>query len=382
MYSIRAYGEMIADSVRMAAYARALREAVKPGSVVLDIGTGTGIFALLACRFGARRVYAVEPGDAIPVAREIAAANGCAESIEFLQARSTEISLPESADVIISDLRGVLPFHKHHLPAIVDARRRLLAPGGVLIPQKDTLWLACIEAPDLYREIATPWSGNDYGLDMRAGQRFVHNSWRKAHPKPGQMLTGPRCCGSIDYATVESPDLASEVISRANRAGTAHGFCVWFDATLADGIQFSNAPDGPAAIYGKAFFPWPEPVRLDAGDAITVKLGAKLVGDDYVWSWDTCVLSQGDSRAIKADFKQSTFFSEPVSPSKLRKLAACHVPALNDDGLIDRLILQMMGDAVPLGDIARYLASQHPNRFARWQDALTRVGELSARYSR
>jgi hypothetical protein len=66
----------------------------------------------------------------------------------------------------------------------------------------------------------------------------------------------------------------------------------------------------------------------------------------------------------------------------LRKLAASHVPTLSDEGLIDRLILQMMGDAVSLGGIARHLASKHRNRFARWQDALTRVGELSMRYAK
>mgnify|MGYP001184895145 CR=1 FL=1 len=73
---------MIADRVRMDAYVRALRQAVVPGSVVIDIGTGTGIFAMLACQFGARRVYAIEPDDAIQVAREIAAANGFADRID------------------------------------------------------------------------------------------------------------------------------------------------------------------------------------------------------------------------------------------------------------------------------------------------------------
>src|SRR5437870_11229737 len=76
MYSVADYGIMIADRVRMEAYMQALRSAVRPGGVVVDIGTGTGIFALLACRFGARRVYAIEPNDAIQVAREIARANG------------------------------------------------------------------------------------------------------------------------------------------------------------------------------------------------------------------------------------------------------------------------------------------------------------------
>src|ERR1044072_3208568 len=151
MYSIFSYGSMIADRPRMDAYARALRQAVRPGSVVLDIGTGTGIFAMLACRFGARQVYAIEPGDAIEVAREAAAANGFSERIEFIQGLSNSVVLPERADVIISDIRGVLPLFQHHLPTIIDARKRLLAPDGILIPRRDSLWAAIVQAPELYK---------------------------------------------------------------------------------------------------------------------------------------------------------------------------------------------------------------------------------------
>src|SRR5881397_1050838 len=99
MYSIIGYGAMVADRVRTDAYCEALRQAVKPGAVVLDIGTGTGIFAFLASYFGARKVYAIEPSDAIQLAREIAAANCCQERIEFIQALSTKVDLPERADV-------------------------------------------------------------------------------------------------------------------------------------------------------------------------------------------------------------------------------------------------------------------------------------------
>src|SRR5690348_6180833 len=121
MYSITAYGEMIADRGRTDAFARALRQVIEPGCVVLDIGTGTGIFAMLACKYGAGRVYAVEPSDAIQVAREIAVANGYADRIEFIQDRSTRINLPERAQVVVSDLRGVLPLLQHHLISIADA---------------------------------------------------------------------------------------------------------------------------------------------------------------------------------------------------------------------------------------------------------------------
>ena len=90
---------MIADHVRMAAYEQALRRTVRPDSVVVDIGTGTGIFSLLACQFGARKVYAIEPDSAIEVAREIAAANGYQDRITFIQDLSTAVTLPEGADV-------------------------------------------------------------------------------------------------------------------------------------------------------------------------------------------------------------------------------------------------------------------------------------------
>src|SRR5947207_10084620 len=127
MYSVSDYGAMISDHTRMAPYVEALRRYVRPDSVVVDIGTGTGIFALLACKFGARKVYAIEPNEAIQIARELAAANGYTETVEFIEDYSTRVNLPERADVVISDLRGVLPLSGRHLLDIIDARKRFLA---------------------------------------------------------------------------------------------------------------------------------------------------------------------------------------------------------------------------------------------------------------
>jgi len=76
MYSVFDYGDMIADAGRVDAYSAALRARVKSESVVLDIGVGTGILTLLACKAGAKKVYAVEPDGIIQLARETVAANG------------------------------------------------------------------------------------------------------------------------------------------------------------------------------------------------------------------------------------------------------------------------------------------------------------------
>ena len=379
MYSIRNYGEMILDAGRMEAYTRALEAAVRPGAVVLDIGTGTGIFTLLACRLGARRVFAVEPSEAIQVAREIVAANGYAQTVEFFQALSTEVTLPERADVIVSDLRGILPLYGPHLVAIADARERHLAPGGAMIPRSDALWLSAVESAQLYARIDAPWSDNRYGFDMGAARGLLANSYFRATVEPQQIVADPQCVGTIDYRTVRDPDFAADARLTAAREATGHGLCVWFDSTLGDGIGFSNRPGAPGLIYGSAFFPWPSPVALVAGDEIAVSLRSDLVGDDYVWGWNTRI-GGADGRA-KAEFTQSQFHGQPMSPAKLRKRGARHVARLNQEAAIDRLVLERMGELMPLGDIARELHERFPRRFARWEDALSHVGELSLRYS-
>lgn len=366
----------------MNAYARALQQAVKPGSVVLDIGTGTGIAAVLACRFGARRVYALEPSDAIFVAQEVAAANGVADRIDFMQGLSTEITLPERADVIVSDLRGVLPVFEHHLVAVADARARHLAPGGVVIPKSDSLWVSAVAAPELYASISSEWGSSDYGLDLSAAKRLAVNSICKVKGFPLHLLAAPQLIGTLDYRSVEPSRFAGRARLSVSQAATAHGFCVWFDSVLLEGVDFSNAPGLPQLVYGQALFPWTDPLHVEPGDAITATFAADLVGGNYIWQWNTQVFGPGPAARLKADLRQSEFQGELLAPATLRKQSASHVPQLGDDGRVDAMILQLMAGAMPLGEIAQALRKQYPNRFARWQDALTRVGELSARYSR
>jgi protein arginine N-methyltransferase 1 len=316
MYSLHFYGQMLADASRMDAYAAALRQVVRADSVVMDLGCGPGVFALLACKLGARRVYAVEPDNVIGLAREAATANGFADRIEFFESLSTKITLPEPANIIISDLRGVLPWFQQHIPSIVDARERLLARGGVLIPRRDILWAAVVEAPEQYEELIAPWQNNKFGVDLSAGSRFITNTWRKTHIKPEQLLTEAICWSAIDYYEIDTADVRAEMAWRASRSGTAHGVAVWFDAELAGDIHFSNHPRAPQTIYGNGLFPFSEPVEIEEGERIELCLSARMVQDDYVWRWDTDFFARNETRP-KASFRQSTFLGVPLSTERL-----------------------------------------------------------------
>ena len=383
MYGILNYGSMVDDRVRVQAYAQALRQSIRPDTVVLDLGTGTGIFALLACRFGARRVFAIEADPVIQTAREIAAANGLGDRIEFIQQLSTQATLPELAGVIISDLRGILPLYGRHLPTVVDARKRFLAPGGVLIPRLDTLWAAVAEAPETYFRRMRPWDENSFELDLGAARRLAVNNWWKPREGEVRLLTEPFCWGTLDYAIIESPHIAAAIATTATGAGTAHGLVLWFDTVLADGVGFSNRPGASApTIYSSGFFPLEQPVPLEAGDQVHLSLRADLVGEDYVWSWNTTITDGGSAGRVKAKFAQSTFNGEFRSPDTLRRGAANFVPRLDEDGEIERFVLSRMDGKTSLEEISSALAEKYPGRFPSWQDALSRVAELSRRYSR
>ena len=221
-YSLSGYGEMIADRVRTGAYMQALRAVIRPGDVVMDIGTGPGIMAVLACQLGAKRVYAIEPGEIIQLAREIAAANQVAEKIEFFEDVSTNVTIPERADVIVSDLRGVLPFYSHHIPAIVDARLRFLAPGGTLIGREDRVWAAVVQAPERYSLIVGAWERELPGQDLSPARRKAVNEIYKMLESPALLITHPELWVALDYMRVEDPDVEGKltltVKSRWDRA--------------------------------------------------------------------------------------------------------------------------------------------------------------------
>jgi len=382
MYSISNYGKMITDSVRVDSYAKALRQKITADSVVLDIGAGPGIFSLLACQFGARRVYAVEPDESIQLAKQVAEANGFSDRIEFFQDLSTNITLPEKADVVVSDISGVLPFFRRLIPTIRDARERLLVPGASVIPARNKLWASVVEAPEFYKDYMSPWAEGAYNLDLTAGKKLVANTWRKFRATPDQLVTSPQCWGDLDYTKIEDPDITAQLSWMVQHEATGHGVVAWVEAFLADDVSFSNAPGQPETIYGNAFFPWKEPVQLFAGDRVDVVLRADLVDDDYVWQWNTKVSSAGVPTSLKADYRQSTFFGVPVSLSNIHKKAASHVASLTEEGKIHRFILQRMNGATSLDEIAVDLVRNFGNRFTSTSTALKMVAELSSRFSK
>lgn len=379
-YSLEAYGDMISDRLRFDAYARALRQTVRPGDVVLDIGTGTGIFALLAARLGARHVYAVETSDAVQLGRDCAAASGLADAITFQQGLSTDLRLPERADVIVSDLRGVLPLHDGHLHAIIDARQRLLKPQGQLIPLRDTIKTAVVSNAAVYERLAAPWEGQALGLDLAPALRLATNRWRNAVIGAEDLVTPPAELFTLDYPSIVATGAAGCAALTVERAAIAHGLAVWFDAELADGITLTTAPGSPRLVYGHAFFPWPQPRPLNPGDRAEIAVRADPIGGHYEWRWQTRLLDRGGG--LLASFDQATLNGRTLSLDRLRRRAADARPLASAEGRALATVLALFDGAHDLAAMATALTAQHPEQFPTEREALDFAAEASVRFGR
>jgi protein arginine N-methyltransferase 1 len=380
MYDLAAYAAMIAFKSRTSAYARGLEAQVTPGSVVLDIGAGTGILSLLACRAGASKVYAVESDNIIQLARETAADNGFSSRIEFVQGLTTEIDLPEKVDGIVCDIHGVLPLNGKSVVSILDARDRFLKPGGWILPARETMWAALSCSPSLHDSLINAWD-TEYGFDFARARLKAVNSVRGVRLKPEDLLVEPQRWATLDYKNLDGPSVKGDLSWLIERNATAHGVCMWYVAETDPASRFTNSPAASEPYaYRHAFFPWPEAVELMAGDRATVSLRADFVNGDYVWSWDTSVTN--DSSHRKERYRQSTFIGATLSQRRLRRREAGFVADPNDDWRIDSKLLELLGRGTSLGEIASALLAEFPAQLKDWSVALARAADLSETYSK
>jgi protein arginine N-methyltransferase 1 len=372
-YSFDEYARMLAEPVRGAAYLAAVRETVRPGSVVADIGSGPGMLGVYAATLGARRVFLVDPDVSVYAGAELARENGVGDRVEVIRAPSTEIELPERADVIVSDLRGVTPFHGHHLAAAADVRRRLLAPGGVCIPGRDVVMTALVEDEALYSRTVDAWSSVPVALKRDSFVGLLANRWYRTRATGEQRLPGSSHFVTLDY-DLPTPPLSASWEMSATRDGVAHGLLLWFDTELTPAIGLSNAPTAPPALYGQAFFPFAPAMRLRRGQRVSVELRAVLTGDDYAWSWSAA--TDG------ASARHSTLLGIPLSTEALAQRTERFSPHRSVDADILLTVIERVNGRTSLGELADVLSKRFSERFPTRESALHYVSRLDDLWAR
>ena len=302
---------------RLDQFAAAIAARVKPGDTVVDLGAGSGILSFLACRAGARRVYAIEAGASLEFARLLAARNGFTDRIEFIEQPSTHVVLPERVNAIVGDIHDTFGLQTHGLAALMDARDRWLLPGGVLIPCGIRLMTAPIEAPDLYRKSVDVWNRRIQDVDLSPLRSLAANHPVATRIERSQTLAEPATLAVIDLERLQRVYIDGTSHSEITRDGIMHGICGCFVTTLADGVQMGNVPgETETTNFAQAFFPLESPVAVNAGDRVVIRIETH---DSVAARWTVEATRDGHSLAR---FEHSTLQAGSPSIHALRQAAA------------------------------------------------------------
>lgn len=292
-YSVADYIAMVGDAHRTGAYARALQSMVTADSVVLDLGAGFGYFAILAAKLGARHVYAIEPEAAIRLGPALARANGVADRVTFFEDDSRLVELPERANLLVEDIRGIMPLHRERIALLTDARRRLLTPDAKPVAVRDRLWAAPARHPDSLRCDLQTTGPDLHGVDLSGLRSLIVDGSRRGKPQAGDLLLPGAPLGTLELATVEDPRFDGTAHWQCDVPVTAEGFILWFDAELSGGERFTSCPGPEQSVHGCLYLPLREPLCVPVGTELALRFGGIPAGGDYTWTWECAVRSAG-----------------------------------------------------------------------------------------
>lgn len=284
------HARMLHDDRRTGDYLAALALAVRPGDVVLDIGTGTGVLAVGAVRAGARRVYAVEATDIAGVAERVFEANGVGDRVTLIPGWSRHIELPEKVDLLVAEVIGNEPFEEEILETTLDARRRFLRPGARLVPHALTLQARPVRLPDgelrqraFGRDAVVRWR-ELYGIDFQplldaATPDPVHTitegevvgTWTQAGP-PVELV-------SCDLAAFEELSLRGCADLVVDQPGPINAVAVTFCAGLHESVSHTVDPwRWPASSWATSVWVLPEAVDVGPRSVLRVQYHRRVPG--------------------------------------------------------------------------------------------------------
>jgi predicted RNA methylase len=367
----------LSDETRLSAFRRAIEEIVRPGDVVMDLGAGTSILGLLACRAGAKKVYSVDGGGLIGLARELGLANGVQERVVYIRDFSKRVTLPEKVDVVIADQIGRFGFDAGILDYFSDARRRFLKPGGRMIPSGIDLQIAPVEAADMWSQVEF-WERSPAGFDFSPARTVAVNTGYPVKYKKGQLLGASTRAASLDLFTVDASPFNVEATIRARKSGMMHGIGGWFEARLSKSVTLTNSPAARRSISRRnMFFPVDRPVKLATGDRVRVRMNIRPAEAAVTWKVDAV----GGGRASvdappKAQFTHSTLRGMLISKEDLRRTHPGFVPRLSPWGAARRSVLTLCDGGRSLPELEREVYQRHPELFPSPADAALFVSEV------
>lgn len=278
---------MVHDHPRNEAFRNAISATVTDGMSVLEIGTGTGLLAMMAVEAGARHVTTCEKVPEIAEkARQIIALNGYQDRITVLDKHSRELvvgtDLPQKADILISEILGAAFLGETVLTSVIHARKELLKPGAPMIPQGGATMAGIVDISGLESIVD---AGNDVmGFDLSPFNSLAPVKLKLTPDLEPVLLTEGQPAYTYELDGVIDLPAERQMAFKVLRDGTAVGTAIWMKIRLTDGIVLENAPPQGLQMHWPIYvYRFKEPKNVRKGQTLSLLAGT----DGYeVWVHD------------------------------------------------------------------------------------------------
>jgi type II protein arginine methyltransferase len=236
--------EMLNDEQRNEAFEKALAKVVAADSLVLDIGSGTGLLAMMAARAGAGKTISCEMvAQLAELAREVVARNGFAGKIQIMGKKSTDLvvgsDMPQKANLLVTETVDCGLLGEGIVPSIAHARANLLTEDALIIPRSASVYAMLVESKRLRGlNSVDRCAGFDLGL-MRQYATPRYFPVRLAAFEY-EALTAPFEVFRFDFARELIQSSRKTISVPVTRDGTCHSIVFWFHMQLDEEISISN----------------------------------------------------------------------------------------------------------------------------------------------
>jgi hypothetical protein len=343
------YRGMLIQQSRIEAFRQAIQAAVRPGDRVLEIGAGLGTYSFFAAQAGAAKVWAVEGGPIVSVAKTLARLNGVGDRVEFLRGWFPGVAIPGPVDVLIFEDYDPRLIDGWTYRVLAALHKDVLRPETRIVPARARLYLAPVFVPEVWPMVG-PLSGADdrrYGLDWFPTAEYIRNTPLQVPITATDLRHEPRPVGEVRLDRLPvTADLAGRASWRFDAATEIHGLAYWFDLEVGD-TWLSNAPGGDPRSWGNLFLPLDRAVTVPAGATLEAAV-APETADDGAPSWLTWEARVGEYRYRGHEFK-----ANPASRADLAPTMPSWIPELTKEAEVEREILRLADGRRTVEDIAR-----------------------------
>jgi SAM-dependent methyltransferase len=254
-FSVLHAASLLSQTSRIRKLREAIYRVVKSDDYVIDLGTGSGILAILAAREGAR-VTAIDINqDSLRYAKAAAELNGVAENIEFVHSHFLEYSPSEQADVVMCEMLSSIMLVEQQISATNYAVENLLKPSGHIIPEDVRLFVGPVQNKIIW---------DRFEIEGLLFPRIPQTA------EPGQS-TDLADFSELAYFDLRSYIRDTKIVRDIDfhivQEGTIHGLQGLFESKLYEDISLTME-DG----WRDLFMPLQSPIDVKEGDIIRIRI--------------------------------------------------------------------------------------------------------------